>query len=252
MNVRFIFLFAFISLWFNSLQAQSVTDTNIRISMFSAHYSFHIPGKDMAVRFGNSNSVGADFTFKTVNGWLFGADYSFIFGDNVRNQDSYFAAIRNSKGYVIDGDGNFAEAYIYQRGFNLSLMVGKQFNIWAPNPNSGPFIQFYGGFMQHYVRIENPYKVAPQINDEYAKLYDRLTNGFSLSQFVGYRFMGNKRLINFYAGFEFVQGFTAGKRSYNADDRSTDNAKRIDLLSGVRIGWVIPLYGRKKQEFFYF
>ena len=235
-----------------SCSAQSVQDTNIRIAMISGHYALHIPGEDMADRFGMSNAIGADFTFKTTGGWLFGLDYSFIFGENITNKDQYFGGIRNSGGYVIDGNGMYAEAFLYERGFNLSLMVGKQFDIWNLNHNSGPFIQLYGGFMQHYVRIENPYKTAPQINDDYAKLYDRLTNGVSFSQFVGYRFMSNSRLLNFYAGFEFTQGFTQGRRSYNADDRSTENPSRLDLLSGFRVGWIIPFYGKSRQNYFYY
>jgi hypothetical protein len=248
-KLRFLFATLLISI---SAYSQSVQDTNIRISMITGHFSYHIPGNDMAIRFGNSNSVGVDYIFKTTNGWLFGLDYSFIFGENINNEDSYFAGIRNSQGYVIDGDGYFAEAFLYERGFNLNLMVGKQFDLWNFNPNSGPFVQLGFGFMQHYVRIENTYKTAPQINDDYAKLYDRMSNGFSTSQFIGYRYLSNSRLLNFYAGFEFIQGYTQGRRSYNADDRSSDNPPRIDLLSGIRIGWIIPLYGKSRQDFFYY
>lgn len=252
MERKLLTLIFFLFIGQSFLKAQSVQDTNIRIFMISAHYSVHKPGANMADRFGMSNSVGADFTFKSVGGWLFGVDYSFIFGENIVNKDAYFLGIRNSKGYVIDGNGMFAEAFIYERGFNISGMVGKQFNVWNKNPNSGPFIQLSAGFLQHYARIENPYKAAPQINDNYAKLYDRLTNGFSTTQFIGYRFMGNKRLWNFYAGFEFIQGYTMGRRSYNADDMSSVNEKRLDLLSGFKVGWVIPIYGKTKKDFFYY
>jgi len=206
----------------------------------------------MAKRFGFSNTVGGDFTYKTSQGFIFGLDYSFIFGEKVLHSEDYFKAIQTSGGFVIDGNGMLAETFLYERGFNLGVILGKQFNIWNNNQNSGPFVQVHAGFMQHYVRIENPYKTAPQVNDDYAKLYDRLTNGFSMTEFVGYRFMGNHRLWNFYAGFEFVQGFTMGRRSYNVDDMSTENSKRLDLLSGVRVGWVIPLYGKTKQEFYYY
>lgn len=235
-----------------SIKAESIRDTTIKIPMVSIHYSFHLPGGDMAHRFGFSNTVGGDFTFKTSRGFIIGLDYSFIFGEKVVNKEDYFKGIQTTGGFVIDGNGMLAEAFLYERGFNAAVIVGKQFNIWNNNPNSGPFVQVHGGFMQHYVRIENPYKTAPQINDEYAKLYDRLTNGFSVTEFVGYRFMGNGRLWNFYAGFEFVQGFTMGRRSYNVDDMSADNPKRLDLLSGVRVGWVIPIYGKTRQEFYYY
>jgi hypothetical protein len=246
------YLFFFFLFLTSNIFGQSVQDTNIRISMFSGHYGVHFPGADMAKRFGISNALGADFTFKSANNWLFGADFSFIFSDNIINGDSYFSGIRNSKGYVIDGNGMFAEAFLYQRGFILNAMVGKQFNILSPNANSGPFIQFGVGFMQHYVRIENPYKAAPQIIDDYAKLYDKLTNGFNTSQFIGYRYLSNNKLYNFYAGFELIQGFTKGRRSYNADELSSINLPRIDLLYGFRIGWVMPLYGKSTRDFYYY
>ncbi len=247
-NVVIIFFF-FIS---TGLKAQSVRDTLINIAMFGFHYSFHMPAGDMADRFGNSNTVGGDFVFKSSSGWIAGLDYSFLFGEKIINRDDYFKGIRNKQGFVIDGNGMLAEVFLYERGFNAAVILGKQFNIWNPNPNSGPFIQLHGGFMQHYVRIENPYKTAPQVNGDYAKLYDRMTAGFSLSEFVGYRFMGNNRLWNFYAGFEFIQGFTKGMRTYNADDMTSDESKRHDLLYGIRVGWVIPLYGKTKRDFYYF
>ena len=251
MKIKYL-LFLIYTIAAYSVSAQNVRDTSINISMVSFHYSFHNPGGDMADRFGVSSTVGGDFVFKTQNGFLFGLDYSFIFGEKVLNKESYFHGIQNSKGYVIDGNGMLAETYIYERGFNAAVILGKQFNIWNLNPNSGPFVQLHAGYIQHYARIENPYKTAPQINGEYAKLYDRLTTGFSMTEFVGYRFMGNHRLWNFYAGFEFVQGFTQGRRSYNVDAMSAQNPRRIDLLSGVRIGWVVPLYGKTKQEFYYY
>ena len=251
MILKILLLIFIIPIVNNKVIAQSVTDTSINIPMFAFHYSFHIPAGDMAKRFGNSNSVGGDFTYKLKNNFIFGIDYSFIFGEKILNKDNYFHNIIGKSGYVIDGNGMMAEVFLYERGYNISAIIGKQFNIWNLNPNSGPFIQLHTGFLQHYVRIENAYKTAPQVHGDYAKLYDRLTNGLSLTEFVGYRFMGNKRLWNFYAGFEFMQAFTKNRRSFNADDMAPEAFKRLDMLNGFRFGWIVPLYGKTRSEFYY-
>jgi hypothetical protein len=58
--------------------------------------------------------------------------------------------------------------------------------------------------------------------------------------------------LNFLAGFEFYQGFTQGRRSFNFDTRSRESEKRLDLLFGVRLGWTLPFYvGENADEIQY-
>ena len=63
-------------------------------------------------------------------------------------------------------------------------------------------------------------------------------------------YLSNNRLTNFYAGFEFNEGFTKGVRGYQYDTMQSDGAKRTDVQIGFRIGWALPLYKRIK-EFYY-
>jgi hypothetical protein len=63
--------------------------------------------------------------------------------------------------------------------------------------------------------------------------------------------MGTNRLTNFYIGAEMFEGFTAGRRSYNYDTQSVDNAPRTDILFGLRAGWCIHLYKRTHKDYFY-
>jgi len=49
-------------------------------------------------------------------------------------------------------------------------------------------------------------------------------------------------LVNFYVGFEFNQAFTQSRRSFDYDRMAVDTLKRVDLLSGVRVGWILPFY----------
>jgi hypothetical protein len=75
--------------------------------------------------------------------------------------------------------------------------------------------------------------------------------GFSTRQFVGYLFQSNFRLIRFYGGFEFVQGFTVNMRSYNFDTGGTETDLRLDLLNSLKVGWIIPIAQRTRGEFYY-
>ncbi|MBA3901808.1 MAG: hypothetical protein H0X62_16670, partial [Bacteroidetes bacterium] len=119
------------------------------------------------------------------------------------------------------------------------------------NPNSGFFVLGGVGFLQHKVRIENPGNASPQIFGEYKKGYDRLTNGISTSQFIGYMFLSNNRLLNFFGGVEFVQGFTQNRR-FNYDNMDYDHTQRLDLLTGIKVGWVFPLYKKVPLKYYYY
>lgn len=248
------FFFILISILFtNQAVAQSnLRDSSILIPSFSIHYAYQFSGGDLNSRFGNNHNIGGDFTLKLKNNIMLGVESSYLFGTDIKNQDQYFRHIRNDQGYVIDGNGQYAEVHLYERGFNIYLFTGYQFNFLSPNPNSGPFVQLGAGFLQHYIRIENTDNTAPQITGEYAKLYDRLSNGFSSTQTIGYRFMGNRNLANFHFGFEFTQAWTQSRRSYNADDMKRNTDKNFDLLFGIKVGWIIPLYGRAPKDFYYY
>jgi len=253
MKTSIILAFIILSLGiFNTASAQkSVRDSSITIPSISIHYAYEFVAGDMAERFGNNHKVGGEFTLKLKNNFILGINMSYLFGSDVKNEENYFHAIRNDHGYVIDGNGNYASIFLYERGFNTYINFGYQLNVLAPNPNSGFFATVGAGFLQHYVRIENPENVAKQVVGDYAKLYDRLSNGFSTQQTVGYRYIGNRNLTNFYLAFEFTQAWTQSRRSYNADDMKRNTDKHLDLLFGLKVGWIIPLYGRAPQKYYY-
>jgi hypothetical protein len=79
------------------------------------------------------------------------------------------------------------------------------------------------------------------------KGYDRLTGGLAITGFAGYLYLSENKLANFYAGFEYNQGFTNGLRGYQYDKMSSDNLKRNDIQIGFRAGWILPLYKRLKE-----
>src|SRR5688572_23891874 len=101
------------------------------------------------------------------------------------------------------------------------------------------------GFIQHKIRIETIGNAVPELRHDYKKGYDHLTNGWHLSEFIGYTYFSNRQLVNFYGGFELTQGFTANRRDYNFDNLGNSDKNRLDLLYGFKLGWILPLYKKK-------
>jgi len=250
---RFIFLiFLFFILSFTAKSQKSVSDSAIFIPSLSINYSYHFASGDIGKTYGNNHAVGTDLTFKLKNQLVLGVGFEYYFSEEVKNQDSYFANIKTEKGFLIDGNGKYAEIFLYERGFNVQLFTGYQFNFWSINPNSGPFVQAGIGFMQYKTQIKNTENTAPQVQGEYVKMYDRLSNGLSLTQFVGYRYMGSKNLWNFYIGVELTQGWTKNRRTYNADLLEGESLNHFDFLTAIKLGWIIPFYKKAPEQYYYY
>ena len=137
----------------------------------------------------------------------------------------------------------------FQRGFNFNLNLGRLFSQFGHNPNSGLVTKVGLGFFQHKIRHEDRDRVIPQLRDDYAKGYDRLTSGIGITEYIGYLYLSNRRLVNFTAGLEFTQAFTQGRRDHQFDTMEPYHEKRVELLWGVRVGWIFPVYKRAPEEF---
>ena len=251
--MRFFKITLLINLIFIAFAANSqvsVKDSSIFFPMVSINYAYQIPGGDLANRFGNSSSIGANFLIKTKKNYLLGVEGSYLFGNTIK-EDSVLKNISTPDGFVINGNGEYADIQMYERGFNLSARFGKMFSIIGPNPNSGLFIMGGIGFLQHKIRIENAGNTVPQIAGDYVKGYDRLTNGLSTNEFIGYMHMGTNRLVSFYVGFEFIQAWTQNRRSYNFDQMKHDTDKRFDAIYGIKVGWILPLYKRVPDKYYF-
>ncbi len=217
--------------------------------MISPGIGLQAAGGDLAHRFGNNAVLSMDVTYKHRKKWMLTAEGSFIFSNNVKQQN-LFTHLINDQGVIIGDDGKIADIRLYERGYYITLAVGKLFNFKKPNPNCGVFVNAGGGYIQHKIRIEDYAKTVPAVRDEYKKGYDRLTNGFCLRESVGLLYISTYRLINFTLALDAVQGFTQSRRSYNFDDMGADNKQRLDLLFGARIAWVLPLYSQAPDKYY--
>ncbi len=229
----------------------NVRDSTIFIPMFTIHYAFQIPSGDLEKRFGSNSAIGGSFMIKTKKNWLYGAEGSFLFGNNLK-EDTILNSITNKDGFIIDGQGIYTNINLSERGFFGSIKGGKIFPFYGPNKNSGIMITGSAGFFEHRIRIDVTDNTAPQLQGDYKKGYDRLTSGIGISEFIGYIYLGNKRLISFYGGIEFTQAWTKSRRKWDFDRMGPDNSKRHDYLYGIKIGWIIPLYQRASKSGYYY
>lgn len=246
---KFLFPVAFIVAGQLSFSQSLVKDSSLAFSFLGIGAGIHMPSADMAKRFGNNASAGGVFSLKNKKNYTLSITGAYMFGNKIYEED-ILAPLATISGNVIGSDGRLAEVRFFERGYHAAVCIGKIFPFKKPNPNSGIWFTLGAGFIQHKIRIENIGNTVNGLSKEYRKGYDRLTNGIQLHEFLGYLFFSNKRLINFYAGFEFQQGFTQSRRDYNFDTMSKDDEKRIDILTGFKVGWILPFYN-KPDKFYY-
>jgi hypothetical protein len=236
----------------NSILAQvDVRDSCIATPMFTFHYGFQIPGNDMAKRFGINSNLGGSFLFKNKKNWIGGIEFNYIFG-NVIKEDTILKMISTSENGIISDQGVYADVKQFERGYYTNIKLGKIFTFNKPNPNSGIMVLASVGFIEHKIRTEVADNMAQQLKGDYKKGYDRLTNGIDISEFIGYIYMGNNRLVSFYAGIEFTQAWTQSRRDWDFDRMAPDKTKRYDTLYGIKIGWIIPLYRKASKGGYYY
>lgn len=237
------------------LSAQSIKDTTLQLHMFSFHVSSHLPSGDIAKRYGYNSGVGGSYWLKTSSNWLMAADFTFMHGNKFK-EDSILDGIRDESKYLITTNGEQMFPTISERGFYAGLRVGKLFPVIGPNVNSGLIFTASAGLLQYktFFRLEE--NSIPIIMDDYVKLYDYLTNGFSLNQFIGYLHLDSDQPINFYAGFEFHQAWTMCRRDWLYNLHGPESlirpGIRNDFLFGFRVGWIFPVGKKTTGTYTYF
>lgn len=231
--------------------AQNVRDSVVFAPMVKVSYGVYLPGGDLSHRFGVNSAVGLNFSIKTKNNLFFGVDGSFVFGNNIK-EDGILDSLKTSTGFIINQNGNPAIVRLFERGFTASFHVGKLFPLWSSNKNSGLLIYAGPTYFQHKIAIDDIGRQSAQLVGNYLKGYDRLSSGYGLHEFIGYAYLGNNRMINFFIGLDLVQAFTKSQRSFDYDLMKADIERRLDILSGIRVGWILPLYKRNTQQFHYY
>ncbi len=234
----------------NSFGQQNIKDSTIKTSGISLGYSYQIPQKDLAERFGNNSNIEVSFFQKYKSNFEWSINGSYLFGRNI-TEPQLLSNLITSEGIIINSGGNPAEVAIEQRGFTATAGVAKIIPVFNVNPNSGIKIRFDIGYQWHKIKIEELDNTVAALTKDKLPGYDRLTGGLFLKQGIGYQFMSNNQMVNFYIGFETGQGFTKSLRGYNYDTGLADTQNRLDMYYGLRISWFIPFYKREPKEFYF-
>ena len=245
-----------ISYWLLAFSYYSASQTNVKdsaltFSMVKLSYAFQEPGGDLAKRFGYNSNVGLDFSIKTKHDFIVGANGSLLFGNQIK-ENGILDSLKNSSGWIINQNGIPSTVRLFERGFTVSIYIGKMFHVFAPNPNSGIVVYVGPSYVNHKIKINDIGHQVPELTTNYLKGYDRLTAGFGVHEFIGYFYFGNTRLVNFFGGIELTQAFTKSLRKYNYDLMQPDTTPRKDFFYGIRVGWILPLYRKLPQQYYYY
>ena len=231
-------------------KAQTIADTSMNIHLTSFHLSGQLPAGDMGKRYGTSLGVGGSYMYKTAKDWILMADVTFITG-NTYKADSIFDNLKDEYGDFISIYGEVSEYKYYERGFYAAGGVGRLIPIFGPNPNSGLMVTVTGGILQYKTLIHQDGSDIPGITGDYAVGYDRLSNGFALSEFVGYMHLDSNDPVNFYVGLEFTQAWTKNRRDWDYYLNGPELGLRHDYMFGLRFGWIFPI-NKKATNTYYF
>lgn len=228
-------------------------ESALGIPMFYGFYGYQWPGGDLEEQFGSNSVVGPGFLWKTKSNWLFGAEYDFHFGNNVKNTKEIFKNIYTSNGNVISGDGVPALVATFERCNSFSARFGKIIPVSENDRNSGIFFTVGAGYLSHKIKIEVENNSVPQLRGDYKRGYDRLSGGLMLNQSVGFMYFGQNRLMNFTFSVEIVEAWVNPYRDYYFDLMSPPpEGRQFDLLIGPKITWMLPLRQRNINKYYYY
>ena len=109
------------------------------------------------------------------------------------------------------------------------------------------------GFLQHRILIDTKNQYIPQLNDNYKKGYDQLTNGLSTQLVIDYMMLEDEKRFKLFAGIDYTLAFTKNRRAYDFSDMNyTDKNMRDDLLLGFHVGLIIPINRKNTEEYHFY
>lgn len=233
-------------------QKEGPRDKNdLGVIMLEFDYGFQIPAGELDETFGLNSMISAGVSYRFArSNWGLTGHIDYLFGRKV-NSD-VLESLRTSQGFIIGTDGLQADVFLRERGFHAHGGL-----TWNKDLLKGPDrlgLQFGlgGGYLTHWIRIQDDRQTADQLRGEYMKGYDRRRAGPSLHQFVGIQYLSFNKRLNFTIGLDLVQSWTKSLRPWDFATDQKLSGTQMDILSGVRFGWIIPFYISESTEYIYY
>ncbi len=202
---------------------------------------------------------GINALYKYKSNWLVTLDGNLWMGsNNLQNRTERMGPVFSSDSIVIGSGGYDAVVTCYNRGLGFMGGVGKIFALRPEkNPNSGLLVRLQGGYMFQQTVFKLNNSMAPQIDGDYALLYDHQRQGVLLGEGIGFWFMSNRaNLINFYVELNVQQCWSRSTRDYTIDNylglQGKDNNHYFDMLYTLKLCWMFPLKGRQAHDIYFY
>ena len=204
-------------------------------------------------------SIGCDYKYKS--NWMVTLDADLWFGynsDNLRDREERIP-VYTSSGIALSWGGYDGAVAAYNRGLSARVGGAKIIPVINDNPNSGIMLKLSGGWMMQKTVFSQDMNESPvpQLNGDYAKLYDHMQHGAILTEGIGFAYMSNlSTYVNFKIMFEVSQCFSWSARPYQLDNviglNGKDDGMHFDLMYGLRLSWMFPLMGKTTYDYYYY
>ena len=211
-------------------------------------YGVQIPFADLKDRFGQNFGLGGGGGFLSNKGLFLSIDYTLLFGNKVR--EDVLSNLRTIEGGIIGRDQQFAEIFLRERGYQTSIQAGYFLGAKSSGQKSGLLLSGGLGWLQHKIRIIDEFDAVTQVRGLYNRGYDRLSTGFSLHQSIRYLYLSENKLINFLLQVDLSESFTRDRRGINYNNALTAETKRLDILTGIKLSWIIPIYSQQQTRYY--
>lgn len=211
------------------------------------------PLGQLAVDYGNFGGLQVGAFYKSKSNFLIGADFSYFSSGDVRPNP--LRSLQVANGVMIGADGANSEVGrsfrslilpVIKAGYTFRAPIGA-----AADKSSGINMMMGVGYWGHRIRYADQSRNIPFLQSEYYKGYDRLAHGTCLQWDVSYHYLSENRTVNFLIGLSYTYGFLKERR-YDYERNIPAGATRNDQYLSVRLGWILPVYGQRTREMYYY